>query len=263
MRTALQSGGCAVYFQPIVNVEGGEADRLRGPGALAASQARPDLAGRVRAGGRGDGLIVALGDFVLHEVAGCTASSGRREFPERTVPMGAFANVSPHQPPRPTSARADGLLHSTRLWSADLADARSRRARSWTTTSPRQATIVSSRGWASCSAWTTSGPATRPWRRCSRFPFASLKIDGYFIEAITEPDHPAPVTTAIVGLGRALGVTVIAERVETAVQLERLRSLGCDAGQGYLFARPSPRTHWTPSSPRRCRTPAAPAAWPN
>ena len=41
-------------------------------------------------------------------------------------------------------------------------------------------------------------------------------------------------------LGHSLGLTVVAEGVETPLQLNRLRELGCDRGQGYLFGRPRP-----------------------
>ena len=46
--------------------------------------------------------------------------------------------------------------------------------------------------------------------------------------------------TAIISLGRALGLRVVAEGVETERQLAELRRLGCDRGQGYMFARPRP-----------------------
>jgi EAL domain-containing protein (putative c-di-GMP-specific phosphodiesterase class I) len=44
---------------------------------------------------------------------------------------------------------------------------------------------------------------------------------------------------AIVALGRTLGLAIIAEGIEEVGQLERLRSMGCESGQGYLFARPA------------------------
>ena len=41
-------------------------------------------------------------------------------------------------------------------------------------------------------------------------------------------------------LGHSLGLSVVAEGVETPLQLSRLREIGCDRGQGYLFGRPRP-----------------------
>jgi EAL domain-containing protein (putative c-di-GMP-specific phosphodiesterase class I) len=48
------------------------------------------------------------------------------------------------------------------------------------------------------------------------------------------------VVGALVELGHALGLSVVAEGVETDEQLARLRDLGCDGAQGYLFSRPLP-----------------------
>jgi EAL domain-containing protein (putative c-di-GMP-specific phosphodiesterase class I)/CheY-like chemotaxis protein len=73
-----------------------------------------------------------------------------------------------------------------------------------------------------------------------RFPVDELKIDKSFIDGLgTDPDDTA-IVAAIVAMGHALGLLVIAEGVETIDQLERLRGLGCDLAQGYLFSRPLP-----------------------
>ena len=78
-----------------------------------------------------------------------------------------------------------------------------------------------------------------------RFPVDVLKIDRSFVDGLgTDPDDTS-IVTAIVGLGRALGLRIVAEGVETERQLTELRMLGCDAAQGYLFARPQPPgTFW-------------------
>lgn len=71
-----------------------------------------------------------------------------------------------------------------------------------------------------------------------RFPLDELKIDRSFVSEITESPDDAAIAAAIVGLGHNLGLHVIAEGVETAEQLDVLRSIGCDAAQGYLICRP-------------------------
>jgi EAL domain-containing protein (putative c-di-GMP-specific phosphodiesterase class I) len=48
------------------------------------------------------------------------------------------------------------------------------------------------------------------------------------------------IVEAVVRLGQALGLSVVAEGIESPLQLSRLRDLGCDRGQGYLFGRPRP-----------------------
>ncbi len=72
-----------------------------------------------------------------------------------------------------------------------------------------------------------------------RFPLDVLKLDRTLISSMTE-DGGSAVVRAAIELGRALGVSVIAEGVEGHTQLRALRALGCRIGQGYLFARPMP-----------------------
>jgi diguanylate cyclase (GGDEF)-like protein/PAS domain S-box-containing protein len=73
-----------------------------------------------------------------------------------------------------------------------------------------------------------------------RFPVDALKIDGTFIAGLGREPQDASIAAAVISLAHALGLTTVAEGVETDEQLAVLRELGCDAGQGYLFARPQP-----------------------
>jgi EAL domain-containing protein (putative c-di-GMP-specific phosphodiesterase class I) len=72
-------------------------------------------------------------------------------------------------------------------------------------------------------------------------PVHVLKIDGTFVEGLRSIDAPDPVdgqiVATVVSLAHILDLTVTAECVETGEQAERLRGIGCDAGQGWLFAR--------------------------
>ena len=77
-----------------------------------------------------------------------------------------------------------------------------------------------------------------------RFPIDSLKIDKSFVtDLCTDPDEAA-IVKAIITLGHALDLTVIAEGVETEEQLERLASLGCDVVQGFLFSKSLSTEHF-------------------
>ncbi|TXS03692.1 EAL domain-containing protein [Streptomyces sp. col6] len=77
----------------------------------------------------------------------------------------------------------------------------------------------------------------------SRLPVSVLKLDGAFVRGFRYEDgtHPSPadetIVEAMVGLAHRLGLTVTAECVETAGQAERLRRIGCDTGQGWLYSR--------------------------
>jgi EAL domain-containing protein (putative c-di-GMP-specific phosphodiesterase class I) len=70
------------------------------------------------------------------------------------------------------------------------------------------------------------------------FPFDGLKIDRSFISRLSESEDDQSIIHAIVGLGRALSLTVTAEGIETQGQLDLLKSVSCDEGQGYFLSRP-------------------------
>lgn len=74
-----------------------------------------------------------------------------------------------------------------------------------------------------------------------RFPVTHIKIDRSFVTPLDDPRRGAGIVRAIVEIGRALGLTTVAEGIETPAELRRLRELGCVLGQGYLFARPLER----------------------
>jgi len=68
-----------------------------------------------------------------------------------------------------------------------------------------------------------------------------LKIDRAFVDGVDRPgSHEAAIVTAAIALARSVGLTVIAEGVETVAQMEALQALDCELAQGYLFSRPVP-----------------------
>ena len=73
-----------------------------------------------------------------------------------------------------------------------------------------------------------------------RFPFDTLKIDRSFVQEIAQKKSSAEIVRAILDLARTLGMDTVAEGIETPEQIERLKSLGCQMGQGYYFAKPLP-----------------------
>ncbi|WP_372464024.1 putative bifunctional diguanylate cyclase/phosphodiesterase [Streptomyces pinistramenti] len=78
----------------------------------------------------------------------------------------------------------------------------------------------------------------------SRLPVSVLKLDGSFVRGFRSQEHPNPadetIVEALVALAHRLGLTVTAECVESAEQAARLRRIGCDTGQGWLYSRPVP-----------------------
>jgi diguanylate cyclase len=73
-----------------------------------------------------------------------------------------------------------------------------------------------------------------------RFPVDTLKIDRSFVTEINSNPRNYHVVDTIITLSQKLGISVIAEGIETPQQLETLKKLGCDYGQGYLFSKPLP-----------------------
>ncbi|NEW94360.1 EAL domain-containing protein [Rhodopseudomonas sp. BR0M22] len=72
------------------------------------------------------------------------------------------------------------------------------------------------------------------------FPFDKIKIDRAFIMNLGRNPQSAAIVRAVIGLGHGLGVTLVAEGVETQEQLDFLVDESCDAVQGYLIGRPAP-----------------------
>jgi diguanylate cyclase (GGDEF)-like protein len=75
-----------------------------------------------------------------------------------------------------------------------------------------------------------------------RLPLTFVKIDQSFVQGLGTDGEDERIVSAVVDLAANLGLRSIAEGVETEGQLHRLRELGCDQAQGYLFARPLPPT---------------------
>jgi diguanylate cyclase len=71
------------------------------------------------------------------------------------------------------------------------------------------------------------------------FPFNKIKIDGSFIKSVNSNEQAATIVRAVLGLGRGLGLPVLAEGVETEAELQFLQTELCDEVQGYLLGRPA------------------------
>jgi len=73
-----------------------------------------------------------------------------------------------------------------------------------------------------------------------RYPMQVIKIDRSFVIDLPHSPDASAIASAVVAMARSLGKRTIAEGIETPAQLEFLKSLGCDSGQGYLFSKPLP-----------------------
>ena len=69
-------------------------------------------------------------------------------------------------------------------------------------------------------------------------PLDTIKIDRSFVTELDDADRNVAIVQAVLSLAHGMGISVVAEGIETPRQAARLRELGCDLGQGYLWARP-------------------------
>ena len=72
-----------------------------------------------------------------------------------------------------------------------------------------------------------------------RFPVDAVKLDQSFVGGLGTDHDDTEIVKAVISLGRSLGLTTVAEGIETDEQLEILRALGCDQGQGFHLGRPT------------------------
>ncbi|BCA80271.1 hypothetical protein AOP6_2058 [Desulfuromonas sp. AOP6] len=73
-----------------------------------------------------------------------------------------------------------------------------------------------------------------------QFPVDKLKIDRSFIGDVLHDENASAITLAIMALGRAMNMTIVAEGIENEAQVEFLTQNNCAIGQGFFYARPMP-----------------------
>jgi diguanylate cyclase len=178
------------------------------------------------------GMIMALGDYVLEEACRTALS-----WPED---LRVAVNLSPVQlkdPTLPEKVRA--VLLRTGLAPRRL-ELELTEGAVLEQTSQAQASLAALKAGGVSLAIDDFGAGYSSLSYLHRFSFERLKIDKSFTREIAGSADARIVTGAIIGLGAALGMAVLAEGVETETQLNILRKAGCGQVQGYLFGRPMP-----------------------
>jgi EAL domain-containing protein (putative c-di-GMP-specific phosphodiesterase class I) len=98
-----------------------------------------------------------------------------------------------------------------------------------------------------CSLWLSwmvsmpSATVLRPKRRLKQLPFSELKIDRSYVMNCDNDALNAGLCETIVELSRRFGLKTVAEGIETIHESHKLQGIGCQVGQGYLFAKPMPK----------------------
>ena len=234
LRRAVERGEFSVVYQPIVDLTSGQTVELE-------ALVRWDHPRRGRltpdsflAAAEETGLIIPLGRLVLE--AACREVRGWQAT-RPAHPLGLSVNLSSRQfldPDLPDTLRdvlettgidGDALkleITESAMVDADASDLVMRRIRSM---GIRLAVDDFGTGYSGLSYF-------------QRFPLDTLKIDRSFVARMGRDARSDAIVNATIAFGKALGLTVTAEGIETAEQLDGLRASGADRGQGYLFSKP-------------------------
>ena len=235
IRRAIDARELTVHYQPVVELDTG---RWQGVEALARWQ-HPERGLLAPAAfiehAERSGAIIDLGLLVLAE-----ACQQWQRWHQQGLDLHVAVNLSgrqladPDLVPRVAEAMAQVSMPAGQLWLEvtetslveDLAHATGVLRRL-----AEQGALVSiddfGTGWASLTY-------------LRQFPVHALKIDRVFVAGLGAGGNDEAIVGSIISLGAELGLSVVAEGIETAAQLAHLRNLGCRVGQGYHFARPAP-----------------------
>ncbi|UWZ34086.1 EAL domain-containing protein [Dactylosporangium roseum] len=235
LRGAIERHELEVYYQPLVDLDGGA---IIGAEALVrwAHPEKGDITpDRFIPLAEETGLILPLGYEVLNTA--CRAAAGWRH----AGPLRISVNLSPRQVQDPALVLyvRQTLLHSglppesltleiTESLLSEDAEVAANRLAELKALGVRLAVDDFGTGYSSLS-------------RLHAFPIDILKIPKPFVDGVAQGPEQAALARAIVDLAVALGLDVVAEGIEDAAQCAELRRLGCPVGQGFLFSRPVPR----------------------
>jgi diguanylate cyclase (GGDEF)-like protein/PAS domain S-box-containing protein len=238
LRRGIDRGEIVPYFQPIVELQSG---RITGFEVMA-RWLHPDRGllapGQFLPFAEESGLLVRLGASMMRDSLAQMAAwrAAGHDFARGSIAVnvGSRQLVDDSFVPTVVAVLEETGVDPDSVWfeiteSALLADARA-----------AEATLREVRALGVHLAVDDFGTGYSSLTYLKRFPVEAIKIDRSFVTGLGIGDEDSTIVEAVVQLGRALGLTVVAEGVESPLQLERLRALRCDRGQGYLFGRPRP-----------------------
>ena len=245
LRRAIGSDEFGLVFQPQVDLRSG---RIFGAEALlrwTPPDAPPVAPDRFIPVAEESGLILPLGEWVIH-----AAFAQARRWLDAGTPLQVSINVSGLQIYRAdlaaTLAAAQratgvppGLIEIELTESILMEDAHAAR---------EVLAALKSTGYSVAIDDFGTGYSSLAYLK--RFPLDRLKIDRSFVTDLCQNPEDQAIARAVIEIGRALNLRVIAEGVETAEQLALLRRHGCHEGQGYLIGRPVPANALDPQPGR-------------
>ena len=252
LRLALAQGHLQMYYQPQIDIATG---RIQGAEALVRwNDPQEGLISPARfiPVAETSGVIGPLGEWVVREV--CRQGQEWREA--GLPPLTLALNVSPRQFHLTDLAGCTAAaLHASGFPAALLELEITESALAERTEEARQV-LVRLRELGVRIAVDDFGTGYSSLAQLKRFPIDVLKIDQGFIRDIPQSEDDMAISAAIIAMGHSMGLSVLAEGVETEGQLAFLRERGCDTYQGYLCSRPMPANDFV----ALLRTQAAPVA---
>ena len=236
LRLAIREGALSLAYQPLVNLNSGA---LIGFEALA-RWVHPEL-GPVSPAtfipiAEESGLITLLTDFAIDSA--CRQLQGWQRAHPVAVALHVHVNVAARDVADPDFVtRIEQTLLRTGLRAQDLVIELTENIL-MAQLSAAMGTLTALRDLGVGLSVDDFGTGYSSLSHLAVLPIDSLKIDMSFVRHLKPGSKEAAVIRAIVLLGKSLDKAVIAEGIETAIQYELLRELGCDVGQGYHLARP-------------------------
>lgn len=235
LRSALASGEISVSFQPVVRL----AD-YRPMGAEALMRWSTERLGLVPPAtflpvAEDNGLIVPLGEYVI-DAALREVARWRTRDPEVHVAV----NLSPHQLNRGGAARSVEQA----LASADLDPSALRLEITESVVieagETTRANLADLRSLGVQLGIDDFGTGYASMAYLKNLPIDFVKIDRSFVDGLGTNREDTAIVRAVLALAESLGLSTVAEGVETTGQVQLLREMGCELGQGFLFGRPGP-----------------------
>jgi diguanylate cyclase (GGDEF)-like protein/PAS domain S-box-containing protein len=244
LETALRDNQLDVYYQPIVSLADGQILALEALARWHDPQLGWVAPNEFIPIAEEHGLIVLLGQRVLSEIAK-QATDWRANYPH-ALPLGIFANISPHQLSQPDFlTKLTGTLEQHGTSPSDIGIEITERVLIDQTNKTLADNLDQLTQLGIRLSLDDFGTGYASLTALKHLPLTALKIDRSFVDVIRSNTDTAPISSASISLGHTFGLTVIAEGVETQLQADYLSQLGCDAAQGFHYARPQPADQTT------------------
>ena len=235
LHTAVERGQLCLHYQPKIHLPTG---RVTGVEALLRWD-HPELGllepSRFISLAEETGLIIPVGEWALEEACRQNEEWRRAGFADLTVAVNLSARQFQQQRIEDVTAR---ILRTTGLDPA-LLELELTESLAMQDPEAISKTLQELKDMGVSCSIDDFGTGYSGLSYLTQFPIDTLKIDKSFVATIDDT-HDAPIVVAVIALAHGLGLKVVAEGVETSRQLDRLRELGCDEMQGFLFSRPIP-----------------------